>query len=241
MVPAGPGESSAYPEPPPPRLEVAARAAPPEAVFAAFRHYARRSFLRRMIGASTGIVGGGTMIAIGAADEIGHSRRTWYILGGVTAGFSALSFVLNSTPERMADRFGVTGGTPATPHQAAQLEQAWKEHAEAARKKRFVGSIVSFVLGAGAIGTGAAFAAGAADFDDTDITRSTASILLISGGAAFAIGGVSGLVLESPAESSYSAFMAATGRPVQTSGLQSLRVSVAPTRGGAFAGAVGFF
>lgn len=220
---------------------VAAPAASPDAVFSAFRQYAHRSFVRRMIGASTGVVGGASMIAFGAYDELGHSARAWYIIGGVTVGLSALSYVIKSTPERMADQYGVNGDEPVTADRALALEQAWKQHAHAARKKRFISSGMNFVFSAAAIGGGAAVAAGAGKFEDTEITRSTASILLFGGAGAFAIGGVSKLVLESPAEASYSAFMAASGRSPETSTLRSLRISVAPTRGGAFAGAAAVF
>lgn len=231
VVPA-PGQASAASPP-----ETDTSGADPGAVFRAYRHFADTSFRQRMLSSAGGVVAGGTVIGLGAAvlNQGDPWRDFFFISGGLTAGLSALGFLMPSAAERTAREYGVYSEMPITRERARALDQEWAAQANQARSMRFVGSGISFVLGATAIGFGAAIAGGAFDLASPDRTAFTA--ILLSAGGGFVMSGVAGLVIKTPVESAFEAYRTTAHGGRTSTGLTDLRVGFAPMDGGGFVSA----
>ena len=178
-----------------------------EAVFRAFSAFASDQKRTRIIGAMGGMLVGGVTMGLGAglADRANTSAEPWLIIGGVTVGLSALALIFPTPAENAAAAFHVDHPTH-TDDQARSLENAWKDMAEDAARSRVIGSVVSMVLSAVAVGGGIAVLSGTGDMNESD--RTTLGGLLVGSGAGIGIAGISQLFLHTPVENAYEQFEA---------------------------------
>jgi hypothetical protein len=179
-----------------------------EAVFRAFQLHSERMFRTRMAAGTGVLVAGGTMVGFGAVlwNEVPDARNL-VLVGAVLAPLSIIPFALRSPAEQLARKHEVSRDTPHTAEEARKLERAWRVYAEKVRKwRRPVGWM--------SVGGGAVYLSlgiiEAADVDDPEsppnyVSASTQVAL----GAMLIIGGVSSVLLKSPAEESYDAYQAA--------------------------------
>jgi len=219
-----------------PRAEMASGAS--THVFDAYRIHADSMESTRMASALGSFILGASFVGGGLL-----ARERWnedfgtvlLVAGGVTAGAGLLVLVLPTDVESVGKANGVGRVAKPSPEQEAALEQDWETLAGKARTARHIGAGISFVLSGAALVSGIVVMA--SDGIDEDTQRWLAPTLLITGGVA-AAGGVASLMIETPTESSYEAFLATRGkRPRSTSsGASSLRLSAAPLPKGGWIG-----
>jgi F0F1-type ATP synthase assembly protein I len=199
----------------------------PDAVFRAFSLQAEDQKARRIGGAVSGILVGGTTIGLGAIlnETINADAEPWYIVGGVLAGVSAVGLIRPSKAEQLAQQFHAA--SPGhTAEEAASFERRWEAEAEHAKKARMIGAVLNMVLGAGSAGMGIAIVSGAGDMTDDD--RGTWGSIAVASGAGLITSGAVSLVVKSPLESSFDEYMAANGRTRGTLGVTA-SVGAGPT------------
>lgn len=68
----------------------------PREVYRAYEVHAARSRMRRLAGSAVGIAGGGAFFSIGVVAKNAEAPLAdlWLVLGGVSAGFGALTLLL---------------------------------------------------------------------------------------------------------------------------------------------------
>jgi hypothetical protein len=158
------------------------------------------------------------------------------ITGGVVVAAGALTLVLPTEAENVADTHGVYATTRPSPEQERALEADWQKLARKARTGRAIGAGITFVLAAAALGGG--IYAMASDNVEEDTKRWLVPTLLLSSGAT-AAGGVTMLMVETQTESAHAAFLLATrgkAKPVKGSRSLNLRFSAAPIQRGGWGG-----
>jgi len=211
-------------------------------VFDAFREHAERMRSVRLAGAGSSLILGGAFVATGLVAEQAWDETygtVLWVTGAVTVVGGGLALVFPTTIEKTADDYGVYFTKAPTPEQEAALEHEWAEAADEARSARHLGAGISFAFSAIAVGAGIAVLAS----DAKEEPRHIWGTVLLAGGGAFAAGGVATLVLESPTESAYAAFMAARGKQpkVSVSRAPVWRVSATPLPSGGFVGVSAVF
>jgi hypothetical protein len=207
-------------------------------VFDAYRLYSDSVTAQRMAGGAGSLIAGGTLIGAGfVVREHGSGEFGTFmiVMGGLGAVGGALAFVFPSEIESVANANGVYITTNPSPEQEAKLEKEWQSLANKSRIGRHVGSVISFVFSAAAL-VGGVVVLSSKSIDDETKSWVGPTLLVASGGMAAA--GVATLLIESPTETSYAAFMAtrAKGPAPSSSGLPNVRVSAQPLDGGGFIG-----
>lgn len=207
-------------------------------VFDAYRVYSDSVAAQRIAGGAGSLVAGGALIGVGFVvrkQGSGEFGTFLVVVGGITTLGGLLAFVFPSEVESVAKANGVYLTAAPTPEQEAKLEKDWQSLANKSRIGRSIGSVVSFVLSAAALGGGIVVLS--SDSIDDETKNWVAPTLLTASGG-FAAGGVITLLVESPAETSYAAFMATRGKgpAPSSSALSNVRVSAQPLDGGGFIG-----
>jgi hypothetical protein len=207
-------------------------------VFEAFRLHADSMASQRLAGGVGSLLLSGVFIGTGAI-----SRAEWHegfgtaliVVGAVVAVGGTLTLLIPSEVEKAADANGVYTNRQPVPEQERALEGEWRRLASQAKTARHIGAGITFVLAAAAIG-GAIYTMASNDIHE-DTKSWLAPSLLLSGGAT-AVAGVGVLVMESPTESAYAAFLAAhgKGKPIEGSRGLNLRFSAAPVQRGGWGG-----
>jgi hypothetical protein len=189
----------------------------------------------RFAGSTSSLIVGATLIGTGLVAEQAWDETYGTVLwvsGTVTALGGGLGLVFPTEVERTAEEHGVYFTDDPTPEQEAALEQSWAAAADRARRGRNLGAGIAFAFSAIAIGSGIAVLAS----DMKEEPRHTLGTVLLVGGGVFGASGVASLMLESPTESSYAAFVAARGKPRTSSDKRTstFRLGAAPLPNGGF-------
>lgn len=209
----------------------------PDAVFRAYDQFARRERTLRLVGGAGGVVFGVATMGIGSfvANKTDTSRTPWLVVGGVSTGLSLMGMIFPSDAERLGYQHSSAEGGHSS-EEARALEQDWAKLADSARKERIAGGVVGLLLGAGNLGTGIAFAAGAGDLSDNQ--QAGWGGLLMGTGVMMLSGSTLSLLMPSDAEASYSGFMEGRNRRGSKFNVK-FDVGAAPS--GVFFGATGSF
>jgi hypothetical protein len=207
-------------------------------VFDAFRLHADSVESTRMASAvgsfivAGGFVGAGLVVSERWKEEFG---TVLLVAGGIAAGAGLLVLVFPTDVERAAQANGVDSVSAPSPEQEAALEKDWENLAAKAKTARHIGAGISFVISGAALVSGIVVAAS----DGIDVeTQSWLVPTLLASGGAFAAGGVASLMVETPTESSYEAFLSTRGKRASTSSSETstLRLSAAPLPKGGWVG-----
>ena len=206
-------------------------------VFDAFRAHADNTRSIRLAGGTSSLIVGAGLIGTGLVAEQAWDETygtVLWVTGAVTALGGGLSLVFATESERMAEEHGVYFSSDPTPEQEASLEQSWAVAAEKARGGRKLGAGIAFGFSAIAIGSGIVVLAS----DMKEGPRHTWGTVLLVGGGVFGASGVATLMLETPTESSYAAFLAARGKTPKSpaSRAPAFRIGAAPLPNGGFVG-----
>jgi hypothetical protein len=211
-------------------------------VFDAFRVHAENSRSMRLAGGTSSLIVGATLIGMGLVAEQAWDQTYGTVLwvsGTVTALGGGLALVFPTDAERTAEEHGVYFTKAPSAEQEAALEQSWAVAAEKARGGRKLGAGIALAFSAIAIGSGIGVLAS----NMKEEPRHTWSTVLLVGGGVFGASGVATLMLETPTESSYAAFMAARGKsPKSPAGaVPAFRIAAAPLPNGGFVGVSAVF
>jgi hypothetical protein len=206
-------------------------------VFGAFRVHAENSRSMRLAGGTSSLIVGATLIGTGLVAEQAWDQAfgtALWVSGTVTALGGGLALVFPTEAERTAEEHGVYFTKDPTLEQEAALEQSWAVAAEKARGGRKLGAGIAFAFSAIAIGSGIAVLAS----NMQEGPRRTWGTVLLVGGGVFGASGVATLVLETPTEASYAAFVAARGTTKKSpaSRAPAWRIGAAPLKNGGFVG-----
>jgi hypothetical protein len=211
-------------------------------VFDAFRIHADNARSMRLASGTSSLIVGATLIGTGLVAEQAWDQTYGTVLwvsGTVTALGGGLALVFPTEAERTAEEHGVYFTKDPTAEQEAALEQSWAVAAEKARGGRKLGAGIALAFSAIAIGSGIGVLAS----NMKEEPRHTWSTVLLVGGGVFGASGVATLMLETPTESSYAAFMAARGKsPKSPAGaVPAFRIAAAPLPYGGFVGVSAVF
>ena len=206
-------------------------------VFDAFRAHADYARSMRLAGGTSSLIVGASLVGMGLVAEQAWDETYGTVLwvsGSVTALGGGLALAFPSGIERTAEEHGVFFSKDPTPDQEAALEQAWAAAATKARSGRTLGAGIAFAFSAIAIGTGIAVLAS----DMREGPRHTWATVSLVGGGVFGASGVATLMLETPTESSYAAFLATRGKTQKSpaSWAPAFRIGAAPLPNGGFVG-----
>lgn len=178
---------------------------------------ASRERTARLTGAYTGFVLGAATLGVSTAVELQSDRSigAWpWIIGGSFVLSGVTGLLTRGPLESVAENAGSQSD--------AALRDTWQATANSARNTRIFGAWMNTGLGAVAIATGTAVAAGAVDMDRDH--RVGWSVGLLAGGGALATAGVIGHFVKTDAEKG---FQEAYGGESH-----ALSVGVAPLPGG---------
>ena len=201
----------------------------PHSVLQVFADHARSEKTARAIGMfSVGAAATGAGLAVDVGFDHAYGRVLWAAgLAGIAVG--GLTLLLPTPLELLAQKHAAAGGNDAV----ERLERDWKRVADVARIGRLISGWISMTFAAGAVVTGAAFAAGAGHLDRD--ARSGLSLGLILAGGAMAGSGALSLLDQSDVEKGYRAAFASDSAQASEGGL---RVTFAALPSGA--GFIGF-
>jgi hypothetical protein len=203
-------------------------------VFDAYRVFVDSAAAQRTASGLSSLIVGGGVVGIGFLGREQWSSEFGTVLvvtGALAAAGGVLTLVIPTEAENIADTNGVYLAAEPSPEQEVALERDWERLANKTRTARHVGAAIGFVLsGAAMIAGGVVLATGAVD-DDTE--RWLVPTLFLSG-VATAGGSAAALLIETPTETSYQAYLAARGRWKRSasSGTPPLRLSAAPLPSG---------
>jgi hypothetical protein len=206
-------------------------------VFDAFRVHAKHSRSMRFASGTSSLIVGAALIGTGLVAEQAWDETYGTVLwvsGTVTALGGGLALVFPTEVERTAEEHGVYFTDDPTPEQEAALEQSWAAAADRARRGRNLGAGIAFAFSAIAIGSGIAVLAS----NMKEEPRHTWGTVLLVGGGVFGASGVATLLLPTPTESSYAAFMATRGKTKRSleSRMPAWRIAATPLPNGGFVG-----
>jgi len=206
-------------------------------VFDAYRVYVDYMASQRYAGAVSSLAIGAAFLGTGAIvhSELDEGFGIAIMVGGaVVAVPGALTLLFPTEAESVADQHGVYTVTRPSPEQESLLEAEWARLASKARTARAVGAGITFVFAAAALGVG--IYAAASDRVEENTKNWLIPSALLSGGAT-AAGAMTLLMVETPTESAYAAFIATRGTPGHSGASRSrtLRFSAAPIERGAWA------
>jgi hypothetical protein len=205
-------------------------------VFDAFREHADRTRSMRLASGASSLIVGSAFIGTGLVAEQAWDETygtVLWVTGAVTALGGGLALVFPSPTEKTADEHGVYFTTDPSAEQEVALEQSWAKAAAEARSGRHLGAGIAFAFSAIAIGSGIGVLAS----DMKEQPRHTWGTVLLVGGGVFGASGVAALMLESPTESSYQAFLASRGKRRSPAAWEpNFRIGAAPLPRGGFVG-----
>jgi hypothetical protein len=197
----------------------------------------------RLAGGTSSLIVGASLIGMGLVAEQAWDETYGTVLwvsGSVTALGGGLALVFPTEVERTAEEHGVYFSSNPTPEQEASLEQSWAAAAVRAKGGRKLGAGIAFGFSAVAIGSGIVVLTS----DMKEGPRHTWGTVLLVGGGVFGASGIASLMLETPTESSYAAFLAARGKPgkkAATNARPTFRLGAGPLPNGGFVSVSGVF